>query len=419
MKTVINKWILTILFLTVTLVSTTVQAQDPGFSVYVANTRYVAQNLFEFDIMVQSTGAPSTFDFRTFQGGLFLNPSWKGAGSITASYVSGSSQLSGLGYNGSIQWNPADNFINISVNTGVRSGGSPQSTAIGTSPVRIMTMRLFSTANFNCSDSPNLQFNYNQSISPLRLATAVSWRTSNPDVNYNLYYPGRTFSGTAVFNNETWALSDADGRSPVNNAANPSSCTVQLNMVTFIQSFINPSTGMMDNAGTGLLNALSISPNPLDLDTISVTLVDATTLADLETQKVILKTDGSSISNFSGSANGTSCYIRVNHRNSLEIWSASPVSISPSLSYNFSDDQNKAYGANLVDVNGVWAMYSGDVNQDGFIGGDDVGIVDNDNLEGIFFVYTNTDINGDLFVGGDDVGVVDNNNLLGVYVLRP
>ncbi|MFZ7153201.1 MAG: hypothetical protein ACO1HP_05455 [Bacteroidota bacterium] len=394
-------------------------AQDPGFSVSVGNAHYIAPNLFEFDIMIQSTGSPATFNFRTFQGGLFINPSWKGAGTITASYVSGSTQLSGLGYNGSIQWNPSDNFINLSVNTGVRNGGSPQATVIGTSPVRVMTMRLFSTANFNCSTSPNLQFNYNQSVTPLRLRSAVSWRTANPDVNYNLHYPGRTFGGTAVFNGETWSLSDADGRSPVNSAANPSSCPLQMNLVTFIQAFVNPSTGLMDNSGSGLLNALGESPNSMDVDTITVTLVNSSTLADVESQKVILKSDGSSLTYFTGSAIGTSCYIRVNHRNSLETWSAGPVNMAANTTYNFSSNQNQAYGDNLVQVAGVWAMYSGDVNQDGFIGGDDVGAVDNDNLAGLFFTYTTSDINGDLFVGGDDVGVVDNNNLAGVYLLRP
>ena len=73
--------------------------------------------------------------------------------------------------------------------------------------------------------------------------------------------------------------------------------------------------------------------------------------------------------------------------------------------------------ADLLD--GSYGMYSGDLNQDNFIGGDDVGIVDNDNLAGLFFDYLTTDINGDGFVGGDDVGIVDNNNLAGIFILPP
>ena len=64
----------------------------------------------------------------------------------------------------------------------------------------------------------------------------------------------------------------------------------------------------------------------------------------------------------------------------------------------------------------------GDVNQDGFIGGDDVGPVDNDNLAGLTAFdsgYMTNDINGDGFVGGDDVSITDNNNLLGVFYLYP
>lgn len=81
---------------------------------------------------------------------------------------------------------------------------------------------------------------------------------------------------------------------------------------------------------------------------------------------------------------------------------------------------NNAFGDNQIQVEpGVFAIYAGDVNQDGFIGGDDVDIVDQDNLAGIFGIYTATDITGDGFVGGDDVNIVDVNNLTGIFVQQP
>ena len=80
---------------------------------------------------------------------------------------------------------------------------------------------------------------------------------------------------------------------------------------------------------------------------------------------------------------------------------------------------NKAYGDNMREVEpGVFAIYSGDVNQDGFVTTEDVGLIDNDNLS-FEFGYIVTDINGDGFVTTEDVGLADNNNLAFVGIQRP
>ena len=58
---------------------------------------------------------------------------------------------------------------------------------------------------------------------------------------------------------------------------------------------------------------------------------------------------------------------------------------------------------------GVWAFYSGDINQDGFIEGSDFPLLNNDNdafAEG----YLSTDINGDGFVEGSDYPILNNNS---------
>ena len=81
---------------------------------------------------------------------------------------------------------------------------------------------------------------------------------------------------------------------------------------------------------------------------------------------------------------------------------------------------NKAYGDNMKEVEpGVFAIYSGDVNQDGYIATDDVTLVDNDNLNGLSGSYLVTDLNGDTYVGTDDVTLCDNNNLMGIQIQRP
>lgn len=81
---------------------------------------------------------------------------------------------------------------------------------------------------------------------------------------------------------------------------------------------------------------------------------------------------------------------------------------------------NKAYGDNMKEVEpGVFAIYSGDVNQDGYIATDDVTNVDNSNLVGASGNYLVNDLNGDTYVGTDDVTLCDNNNLMGISIQRP
>lgn len=67
---------------------------------------------------------------------------------------------------------------------------------------------------------------------------------------------------------------------------------------------------------------------------------------------------------------------------------------------------------------GVYAIYSGDVNQDGTIDGLDIGSIDND--ASLFaFGYNVTDLNGDGATDGLDLGIVDNLSQLFLFVARP
>ena len=65
------------------------------------------------------------------------------------------------------------------------------------------------------------------------------------------------------------------------------------------------------------------------------------------------------------------------------------------MSYNFSTHSKQAIGNNMVEVEkGVWAFYSGDVNQDGIIDIKDCGITEKD-INNFLFGFHRTDINGD------------------------
>ncbi|GAP41889.1 Concanavalin A-like lectin [Lentimicrobium saccharophilum] len=103
-------------------------------------------------------------------------------------------------------------------------------------------------------------------------------------------------------------------------------------------------------------------------------------------------------------------YIVINHRNSIETWSAIPVTLnSPSINYDFTTDSFKAYGNNmrLIGINNV--LFTGDVTQDGVVDIADMTQVDNDSA--VFMSgYLVTDINGDGIVDTADMSYIDNNS---------
>lgn len=80
---------------------------------------------------------------------------------------------------------------------------------------------------------------------------------------------------------------------------------------------------------------------------------------------------------------------------------------------------NNAYGDNQKEVEpGVFAIFSGDVNQDGVIDVLDQGMLDND-MFNFTFGYVVTDLNGDAVVDLLDQGFLDNNMFNFVGVVSP
>lgn len=107
-------------------------------------------------------------------------------------------------------------------------------------------------------------------------------------------------------------------------------------------------------------------------------------------------------------------------RNGIETWSANGIPFTKynGTNYDFTNAANKAYGDNQSQIGSIFAMFNGDVNQDGFIGNDDVGAVDNDAFNFVS-AYINTDCNGNNFVGADDLAIVDNNAFSFVSKVTP
>lgn len=131
------------------------------------------------------------------------------------------------------------------------------------------------------------------------------------------------------------------------------------------------------------------------LDTLTVELRNRTSpYAVKETVKGILQTNGLLRLNFISGAG--SYYIAVRGINLVETWSKTPISMGANnTTLDFSTAATKAYGNNQLQVqSGIWALYNGDINQNGTIENSDFSLWESDanSFKSGFLV---TDLNGD------------------------
>lgn len=113
-------------------------------------------------------------------------------------------------------------------------------------------------------------------------------------------------------------------------------------------------------------------------------------------------------------------YLEVRHRNSINVWSANPVAYSfgSKVNYDFTLSSGSAYGNNLKSVDGLWCVFSGDVNKDDIIDVSDVVDVYNGAINSLTG-YVSEDCTGDSFVDVSDIIVAYNNGLNIVGVITP
>jgi hypothetical protein len=94
------------------------------------------------------------------------------------------------------------------------------------------------------------------------------------------------------------------------------------------------------------------------------------------------------------------------------------VTKGTTLNYNFTTSQSQAYGDNMIIHGSKWCIYTGDVNQDGFVDFSDLGLIDNDSYNYVAG-YVVTDLNGDQFVDFTDLGMCDNNSYNYIGTVKP
>ncbi len=191
--------------------------------------------------------------------------------------------------------------------------------------------------------------------------------------------------------------------------------SAQLNITAFIEGLYVGSNTM--NASPFAANG--ITPSNI-ADTIEVELHNTTSPYNLAfSAKGTLSTAGTANIVFPASIIGNSYYLVIKHRNSIETWSALPISIAASTSYNFSSSISQAFGDNLLDMgNSKFAIYSGDINQDGSIDFGDYPLLDIASQNSVLD-YDSNDLNGDASVDFGDYPILDMNSSKGIFSMRP
>ncbi len=169
-----------------------------------------------------------------------------------------------------------------------------------------------------------------------------------------------------------------------------------LNLTCFIEGFYNNIT------------------NTMRTDTLKSYLRDTLppyAVVDSSTAK--LSSSGSASFRFTKAQNNRKYYLNVRHRNSIETWgrTSGVIFSSSAATYDFSASASQAFGNNVkqVDASPVrYAIYSGDVNQDGAVDAADLSLIDNSSFN---FVtgYVTPDVNGDETVDATDASIGDNN----------
>ncbi len=139
----------------------------------------------------------------------------------------------------------------------------------------------------------------------------------------------------------------------------------------------------------------------------------------IDSSTSVLDSLGNGTFGFKNVQNGINYFIVLNHRNSIETWSAAGISfVSGDLSYDFTTNASKAYGNNMKQKGIKFCIYSGDVDRDGQVDLSDIVTVYN--AVSIFTKgYDVSDLNGDLVVDLSDLIIAYNNSYNFVSEIRP
>jgi hypothetical protein len=257
----------------------------------------------------------------------------------------------------------------------------------------------------------NSQFTFNYNMQPATSFSQVGNNTSIPSgsvssVPLNNLQPNTCYEwyttvndGSSTTTSPVWKFTTG------NTSGNP----VTLNLKVYFEGYYREA-GLM----ASLLNAPSC-------DTVTIELFNASTpFSKVYSVKGIISNSGNGSFSLPPAFYGGSFYLAVKHRNSLETWSAVPIILNATtVSYDFSTAPNKAYGNKLKNLSdGRFAVFCGDVNQDGTINSVDFSLLKNA-APSFITNYNLYDLTGDNVVESADFSLLENNSTLGIILSRP
>lgn len=189
-------------------------------------------------------------------------------------------------------------------------------------------------------------------------------------------------------------------------------CASIVHLKLFIEGYYDASTQVMRPVKVNQ----GVSVNNQEVEVVTVNLHDAVNFNLVATTTAQLTTDGTAHCIFNSVPDG-SYYIVIKGSNFLQTSSSAPqiIGVNTTLDYDFTTASSKAYGNNMIQVNsGVWAFYSGDINQDEAIDLSDVSQVSNDSDNSVYGDVL-TDLNGDGSVDLSDSSLISNNSDASIF----
>jgi hypothetical protein len=367
-----------------------------NYTTVLKNDALVNDSTYEFDIFLKNTN-PNVASFplimSQFQGGFSIANSTRDGGTVTVSVVGsglGASQIptplntgSGRAY-----WElTSPNYLRITPKSANANGMLISSTGNGTLVARI---RISNSKKF--VGTINLDWNYS---------------------NANQAYPSKIFAWNSSTSQQTEITTQANHFDSLSNPTVVLPVT-NLALTAFLQGLYLGS-GVMTSAP---FNSDGTSPTSI-ADTITVELRNASTQALAYSNTAAISTTGIANVTFAGEVSGSSYYIVIKHRNSIATWSANPVLFSAATSYSFASSDAQAAGSNLANLgSGIYAIFSGDINQDGSVDFNDYPNLDVASSAGELG-YNPNDLNGDAAVDFNDYPIIDLNSSSGVFSITP
>lgn len=174
--------------------------------------------------------------------------------------------------------------------------------------------------------------------------------------------------------------------------------TPKINITLFIEGYYRSGGQMTPVIGPGICD--------------SITLELHNSVAPFNTVysgKSVINTSGFGIFNLPADVFNSNYHIVVFNRNTIKAWSSLPVFIEMNNSYNFTASASNTFGNNIKNLgDGNFALFSGDVNQDGQINIADLNEIKNAtqlNITG----YLINDLTGDYLIESSDFSLIENN----------